>query len=156
MYHWQHELLPLTGLTNVLVAGMFQTLLATTNATGQYVATALNVSTTSNALNTTAARQALAQADGFTVDTKGLAGDQVDIGNNGALFKVPDTSTVAVLSLLVSADNQTNNGKPFGGDKNKLSQASAVYVSINNGTVPAPSWQTKPAPPVQPAPPPKP
>ncbi len=123
----------LTGRSNAAVAALFRTLFAVhgQKVEAQVLATALAVFTTSTALNTGGAAQALATRLGFALSDAGTGAALWNVGGNGTAFGAAPGTSPTVLDLLQRTSARVAHGKLFGGSTALINQANTVFSAIN-------------------------
>jgi hypothetical protein len=119
----------LAGRNNVAVAALFQSdfLLKGVKLDAQVLATALSVYVTNATLDPTN----VAVHYGFTVSGDGVGTATVNVGSNGDAFGVANNTTMTVLDLLLSTDDQAVNGVLYKGNVTKRNEANNVFSSVN-------------------------
>jgi hypothetical protein len=75
----------------------------------------------------------VATAYGFTVSGSGVGSTTFNVGSNGDAFGVANSSTLAVMELLLATDAQAVNGVLYYGNTIRRNEANTVYTAINQG-----------------------
>jgi hypothetical protein len=119
----------LTGKTNADVAALFQQdfVMKGVKLDAQVLATALAVYVTNATLDPTK----VAASYGFTVSGDGAGTATFSVGCNGDAFGVANNTKLTLLDLLQAADAQAVSGVLYNGNKDKRSDANAVFSAVN-------------------------
>jgi SdrD B-like domain len=120
----------LAGKSNTQVAAFFQSrfVLKGVKIDAQVLATALSVYVTNATLDNTR----VAERYGFTVTEYGVGATGLfNVGSYGAVFGLPNNTTVTVLDLLFAVNARSANGVLFRGDTIKRLIAEIVFGLIN-------------------------
>ena len=62
---------------------------------------------------------------------KTLRSATVGVGSNGDAFGVANNTTVTVMDLLLTTDNQAVNGLLYNGNTARRNEANSVYSAVN-------------------------
>jgi hypothetical protein len=119
----------LTGKSNAFVLALFQQdfVMKGVKLDAQVLATALAVYATNSTLDPTK----VAACYGFTVSGDGAGTATFSVGCNGDAFGVANNTRMTLIDLLLATDAQAVNGVLYNGNKDKRSDANAVFSAVN-------------------------
>ena len=115
--------------TNADVAKAYQKLFAESGPKldAELLATALDVYATTRSLGGCGR----AWRD-FRVSNKGLGARSFDIGHDGALFGVPNNTSLNVYEMLQAVNHGAVAGSPYNGNRTLQGNAAAVFEALND------------------------